>query len=165
VFEQLGYQSESGAWRNFYLVGAQELRHGFPGGRSFSNASPDLIAGMTTAMLLDYLAIRLNGPRAAAVALRIGLEVTAPDAATERLLLIVQNGVLRFTPSGDATPASTLRITHADLADLAYGVTTLDELLTKGKVEIDGDRSDLDGFLGLLDTFTAGFDVVTPNLR
>jgi alkyl sulfatase BDS1-like metallo-beta-lactamase superfamily hydrolase len=47
VFEQLGYQAESAAWRNFYLIGAQELRHGYPGGRPASRTSPALVAGMT----------------------------------------------------------------------------------------------------------------------
>ena len=28
ALEQLGYQAESGPWRNFYLTAAQELRHG-----------------------------------------------------------------------------------------------------------------------------------------
>lgn len=28
ALEQLGYQAESGPWRNFYLTGAQELRSG-----------------------------------------------------------------------------------------------------------------------------------------
>lgn len=28
--EQLGFQAESGPWRNFYLTGAQELRKGPP---------------------------------------------------------------------------------------------------------------------------------------
>jgi alkyl sulfatase BDS1-like metallo-beta-lactamase superfamily hydrolase len=28
ALEQLGYQSESGPWRNFYLTAAQELRNG-----------------------------------------------------------------------------------------------------------------------------------------
>ena len=28
TLEQLGYQSEAGTWRNLYLTGAQELRHG-----------------------------------------------------------------------------------------------------------------------------------------
>ena len=27
TYEQLGYQAENGTWRNFYLVGAMELRH------------------------------------------------------------------------------------------------------------------------------------------
>jgi hypothetical protein len=30
---------------------------------------------------------------------------------------------------------------------------------------VDGDRTDLDDMLGLLDTFTAAFGVVVPNLR
>jgi alkyl sulfatase BDS1-like metallo-beta-lactamase superfamily hydrolase len=28
ALEQLGYQAESGPWRNFYLTGAKELREG-----------------------------------------------------------------------------------------------------------------------------------------
>ncbi|HEY9120477.1 MAG TPA: alkyl sulfatase dimerization domain-containing protein [Marinobacter sp.] len=28
VYDQLGYQAESGPWRDFYLTGAYELRHG-----------------------------------------------------------------------------------------------------------------------------------------
>ena len=28
ALEQLGYQTESGPWRNFYLTGAQELHNG-----------------------------------------------------------------------------------------------------------------------------------------
>ena len=28
VYTQLGYRAEAGTWRNIYLTGAQELRHG-----------------------------------------------------------------------------------------------------------------------------------------
>ena len=35
TLEQLGYQSESGPWRNFYLCGALELRQGLPKGAAF----------------------------------------------------------------------------------------------------------------------------------
>ncbi|MDZ7686677.1 MAG: alkyl sulfatase dimerization domain-containing protein [Gammaproteobacteria bacterium] len=38
--EQLGYQSESGPWRNFFLSGALELRHGLPAGSAFGRARP-----------------------------------------------------------------------------------------------------------------------------
>ncbi len=30
VYDQLGYQAESAPWRDFYLTGAYELRHGSP---------------------------------------------------------------------------------------------------------------------------------------
>ena len=41
----------------------------------------------------------------------------------------------------------------------------LAELLAKDVASVDGDRTDLDDMLGLLDTFTAAFGVVVPNLR
>ena len=31
AYEQMGYQAESGLWRNFYLTGAKELREGVDG--------------------------------------------------------------------------------------------------------------------------------------
>lgn len=168
VFEQLGYRSEAAPWRNFYLVGAQELRHGTPSGRPAGGASPDLVAGMTPEMILDYLAIRLNGPRAAAARLFLELVISGdrPGQAEDRYLLIVENGILRYArPPFTETPTGTLRIRHAALADLAYGAATLDELLAKDTARVDGDRTDLDTLLGLLDTFTGAFEVVVPNLR
>ncbi|EWF66012.1 beta-lactamase domain-containing protein [Klebsiella michiganensis] len=41
ALEQLGYQAESGPWRNFYLTGAQELRNGVVKGPTPNTASPD----------------------------------------------------------------------------------------------------------------------------
>ncbi|POX49470.1 alkyl/aryl-sulfatase [Streptomyces sp. Ru72] len=169
VFEQLGYRSEAAPWRNFYLVGAQELRHGAPAGQPSGGAGPDLVAGMTTEMVLDYMAIRLNGPNAAKTRLRIGLDITSDrldDTTKDRLLLIVENGILRHTqPPFPTEPTGTLRITHAALADLAYGTTPLGQLLADEAAAVDGDRTDIEALLGLLDTFTGTFDVVTPNLR
>ena len=42
ALEQLGYQSESGPWRNFYLTAAQELRHGVRQLPTPNTASPDI---------------------------------------------------------------------------------------------------------------------------
>ena len=42
ALEQLGYQAESGPWRNFYLTAAQELRHGVRQLPTPSTASPDI---------------------------------------------------------------------------------------------------------------------------
>ncbi len=61
ALEQLGYQAESGTWRNVYLSGALELR----GGNADSNAnrtknSGDMLPNMTATMLFDYMGIILN---------------------------------------------------------------------------------------------------------
>ena len=47
ALEQLGYQSESGPWRNFYLTGAKELRDGVQQLPTPNTASPDTVRAMT----------------------------------------------------------------------------------------------------------------------
>ena len=64
TYEQLGYQAESGPWRGVYLQGAYELRNGVPSAGGINTASPDTIKAMPPEMLFDYLAVRLNGPKA-----------------------------------------------------------------------------------------------------
>src|SRR3954447_3573001 len=69
VLEQLGYRAESGPWRDFYLTGAQELRHGAPHLGGSLASSVDVLRAMTTEMLVDLMAVRLDGARAAALVL------------------------------------------------------------------------------------------------
>ena len=58
ALEQLGYQAESGAWRNAYLMGAAELRRGNLSKLARSaNGLTATMGEMTIAMLLDYIAI------------------------------------------------------------------------------------------------------------
>ena len=40
LLEQMGYQSESGPWRDFYLTGAQELRNPIPASPAPRQAAP-----------------------------------------------------------------------------------------------------------------------------
>ena len=47
ALEQLGYQAESGPWRNFYLTGAKELREGVAQLPTPNTASPDTIRAMS----------------------------------------------------------------------------------------------------------------------
>src|ERR1051325_1670893 len=56
ALEQLGYQSESGPWRNFYLTGAKELREGIRKSAVSPANSPDVIDAMPVDLLLDYAA-------------------------------------------------------------------------------------------------------------
>ena len=64
VLDQLGYQTENGVWRNFYLTGAQELRAGVLDLGGGLTVNPDTLAAMPVSMLVDYLAVRVDGPAA-----------------------------------------------------------------------------------------------------
>ena len=61
----MGYQAESGPWRNFYLTGAKELREGVKQLPAPNTASPDTVRAMSLDLFFDYLGVRLNGPKAA----------------------------------------------------------------------------------------------------
>ena len=105
ALEQLGYGAENATWRNFFLIGAKELREGISGTPT-ATAPPDVVARLTVSQLLDAMAIRLDGPRAWGTRLRIDWVVTDPD---EQHAIDVRNGVLshrpgRHDPAADATP-------------------------------------------------------------
>ena len=60
ALEQLGYQAESGVWRNVYLMGALELRNGVPAASGVSTTSADVIKAVPLGLFFDYLAVRLD---------------------------------------------------------------------------------------------------------
>ncbi|MFB3107424.1 MAG: alkyl sulfatase C-terminal domain-containing protein, partial [Pseudomonadales bacterium] len=53
-------------------------------------------------------------------------------------------------------------LTRSSLNDIILGVASLDDKIESGEVRIDGSRSSLDDFVGLLDSFELWFNIVTP---
>ncbi|MBD0670921.1 MBL fold metallo-hydrolase [Streptomyces sp. CBMA156] len=170
VLEQLGYQAESGPWRNFYLAAANELRTRPTGGTPVPLPSPQVItepvlAAMQLDMLFDYLGIRLNGPAAATSPLTLGFAVTGglpgdPADCTVRL----RNGVLVYTPDPAPDDAdATYGITRSGLNRLAIADATPDELVASGDLTVvSGTIGPLNTFNGLLETFDYWFGLTTP---
>ncbi|MGW4483286.1 alkyl/aryl-sulfatase [Amycolatopsis sp. NPDC004368] len=152
VYQRLGYGAENPTWRNFYLTGALELRKGI--------APPplDVGSGMTAALtveqLFDSLAIRVDGPRAAAEALTIEWHFT--DLATT-IRTTLSNGALIQTanPTSAASVDLTLTLTKEQLLGLLSGgaLTGVDHA---------GDPAVLGRLLALLDADDPGFAIVTP---
>jgi alkyl sulfatase BDS1-like metallo-beta-lactamase superfamily hydrolase len=167
ALEQLGYQAESGPWRDFYLTGAQELRHGHPELGISSTAAPDTVAAMTTEMLLDYLGVRIDG--LAAAERRLAIDLTATDRG-ERWRVGIERGALhgiRLEGDPEGLPEADVAIEaeHAPLAQLLFSTTPVAELGTlveAGSLAVTGDRAALEAFLATLDSFTLMFPIVTP---
>ena len=65
ALEQMGYQAESATWRNAFLYGAQELRHGVFPLPARVGLGADTLAGLTSDMFFDMMAIRLDPAKAA----------------------------------------------------------------------------------------------------
>lgn len=160
AYEQLGYQSESASWRNFYLTGAMELRNGVKPAPAPAPQSPDTIQAMPLDMFLDYIGIRLNGDRAAGKTASFNLALTDTN---EHYVLGVENSALHY--SRDATSQNvdaTVTMTRADLNDIMMGKTNMQKLVMAGNVKIDGNSQKLGEFVGWLDTFDFWFNIVTP---
>lgn len=162
AMEQLGYQAESSTWRNAYLLGAKELRHGAPraprGGAG--SITPRVVAMMPISKFLDYLAIRINGPQAAGKLLHIDWTMT-DSGECHRLTL--SHGALNHAPGshGDIAQA-TIRISRAELTRLVMSGQPYVQALDEGEIQYTGDVDALRDLLSLLDTFYPMFSILEP---
>lgn len=157
---QMGYQAESGPWRNFYLSGAKELRDGVVEAATPSTGSADMVRALPLDIYLDYLAVRLNHPEAAGS--DIALNFVMPDVS-EEFEVTVTNGVMNYTIGSQEDEAdATVTLDRAVLDDINLGQTTMMDAIADGSVTVDGDQAKVDEFLGLLDTFEFWFNIVTP---
>lgn len=160
TYEQLGYQSESASWRNFYLTGAKELREGVKKLPASNPQSPDTIQAMPLPMFLDYLGIRLNSDRAAGQTASFNLVLTDTK---ENYVLGVENSALHYSPDTRSKSAdATVTMARADLNDIMMGKTNMQKLVMAGNAKIDGNSQKLGEFVSWLDTFDFWFNIVTP---
>ncbi len=147
AMEQMGYQAESGPWRDFYLTGAMEAREPRPaavGPRQGANAQLYSLRGDD---LLESLSVRLDGERAGAIELAFVLRFTDTG---ETFQLTVGNGVLRHATTTAEPPDVSL--TRRRLIELVLGQVEPDE----------ADPAPLASLLSLLDRFDFWFNIVTP---
>ncbi|MFE3636116.1 alkyl/aryl-sulfatase [Streptomyces cellostaticus] len=159
ALEQLGYGSENGTWRNFFLTGAHELRHGTVGTPTGS-AGPDLLAALTLDQLFDALAIRVDGPRAWDTAVTVRWDLTDAEPVTQRL----RNGVLTCTRArtADTEPDVTVALAETDLRDVLLGLVGPAELVRREGVRVTGDIGALTTLLSRLSEPDDDFAIVTP---
>jgi alkyl sulfatase BDS1-like metallo-beta-lactamase superfamily hydrolase len=158
--EQLGYQSEAGTWRGWYLSAAKDLREGVKQLPVLGFASPSTVAAMPLEMFFDYLSIRLDGPNAEGKTIRLNLDL--PDTK-QKYLLVVQYGVLQYHKDQQAKDAdANLTLDRATLNDIIGGKLKVEQGVTSGKIKLDGDPKKFEEFVGLLDTFDPWYQVVMP---
>ncbi|MFN9928535.1 MAG: alkyl/aryl-sulfatase [Phenylobacterium sp.] len=151
ALEQMGYQAESGPWRDFYLTGAQELRNPRPKADKPRQAAAGQLRTMPADNLLDSLSVRVDG--LAAGETDLAFTVVFADTG-ECFAMRLENAVLRHRP-GEGGPEA--RLTRDGLIDLVLGAKPPEE------VEVAGEGADqLHTLLGLLDRFDLWFEIAAP---
>ena len=160
VYDQLGYQAESAPWRDFYLTGAYELRHGSPEEGIEPAVMRDVLLNTPVALFFDSMAVRLNADDAQGKSMTI--KITFTDLQ-ESYLLTLQNSVLHNRLTSEDAPAdATLRVTRPLFIDLLIGRAGLKELLFSDDIGFAGSRLDLIGFFSMLDKPEGRFNIVAP---
>ena len=158
ALEQLGYQAESGPWRNFYLMGAKELREGVPDVPPI--VATGVLEALTIEQLFDTIGVRLNGEAVQGKAATINYRFT--DIGEDHVLGL-QNSTLHHIPGRLADDADvTVTLTKTVFTALMAQVTDFITEMEAGTVELDGAPDALLAIFGSLDQFTPAFAIVTP---
>jgi len=160
AYEQLGYQAESATWRNAYLLGAYELRHGTPPINARAPVSPDVVKALTVPLFFDYLGVRLNGPKAEGKRSIINWVFT--DIG-ERYVLNLENAALTYLADRQADDAhATVTLERPVVSQILMDQISLADARHKGLVRIDGDADTVVELFSLMDEFRLMFPVVEP---
>ena len=156
ALEQLGYQAESGTWRNSYLTGALELREGNQSELAkFAVGGINARLGMTIDMMLSYIDIGTDALAAQEDDLSFNLHVTDMDEQyfirRKDGVLLVYNGITSEEAEADVT------CTKRQFLGMMYG-----DADAAHAIEIEGDETILERLMAYMTPFPTTFNIVEP---
>jgi alkyl sulfatase BDS1-like metallo-beta-lactamase superfamily hydrolase len=157
AMEQLGYQSESATFRNAFLMGAQELRHGHP------NQNPAMRRGyldaMTVEQLMDTAAVRLKAEEVGGVDVTVNLRFTDVE---EDWKVVLSNRAMSSRPGHAVAADATVTLDRSVLIEFGSAELTADDAISSGRAAIDGDPAAFLAIFDHLDVFMSMFPIVEP---
>ena len=160
ALEQLGYAAESATWRNAYVLGALELRHGVPATVARAPVSPDIVRAMSLELFFDYLGVRLNGDKAEGRRIVINWVFSDLD---QRYVMNLENCALTcLADRRSDAPDATVTLERAALNRLVLREVAFADAVERGLARVDGNAAKVADFFALIDDFSLMFEVVEP---
>lgn len=159
ALEQMGYQAESATWRNAFLYGAMELRHGvlkLPA----RGPSADTLAGLSSDVLFDALSIRVDPAKTAGKSFIINWNFTDRD---ERLTMTLKHSTLTHREGQSSVANVSIVTTRATLDAIIMRKLAAPEAVASGALRFEGDVSCVVQLFGALDPPSDPmFEILTP---
>ena len=157
ALEQLGYQAESGTWRNAYLCAASELRKGTntdPATRAGANS--DAVEHMSPEMIFEFLGIVVDSSRISNLSFKAN--IILPEG---KYLLIVKNGVVLYEKDAEAEDADTIWTT--DRRGL-FSILQKNRAGIAAYVKQEGNENCIVGLADAVASFAGSrfFDIIEP---
>ncbi|WP_455586106.1 alkyl/aryl-sulfatase [Bacteroides sp.] len=160
TYTQLGYQAESGPWRNFYLTGATELLKEKKEQQSAKVVDIKSISALSTDMLFDFLAIQISGKLAGGKQATVNINFTD---SKENVHLILNNGALthRMGMTDNQSPLS-IELSKSDFIRLITRQAKPEELVQSGSLKIKGDIKQLGTIFAAMESSIPQFNIIEP---
>jgi alkyl sulfatase BDS1-like metallo-beta-lactamase superfamily hydrolase len=160
ALEQLGYQSEAATWRNAYLLGAAELRHGVGQPREGTASNPELLKGVSVDLAFDVMAVRLNAARAEGK--RIVVNWTFTDLKATHVLTLENSALTQRAGEAARDADLSLTLTRQAFNALTLRQKTFADLAQEGAISFTGNPLKLRELFDTLDQPPATFEIVEP---
>ena len=149
AFEQLGYQSESGTWRNAYLTAARELRYGSL--RIPASMGRQIAHAITIDQLFDMIGVRFNPKKFNHGPTRINWHFR--DLEEDHVLGIERATVHHDPNTSDYEADAEITTTRKVIALILGDQTTLDEVIESGALVVHSGEAIIKTFFGSLESF------------
>ncbi len=158
ALEQLGYQAESATFRNAFLTGAQELRHGHPEPRNAMRRG--FARALSVAQVFETMAVRLRAEDVGGLKSTINWHFTDLD---EHWVSGLQNRALHFRPGKVAdNPDASIELEREAFSIAVAEGADFASLIAQGVATVTGDHAAFGAIFDNLDTFQSGFAIVEP---
>lgn len=164
TYEQLGFQSEGGTWRNIYLSAADELRKP-RANADITTAGVGVLASVPTIDLFDALATRFNPAkmRGEPALLQFSFSDTRETITVDmrRSVMYPRKGEALDEGQGQGA-AAVLTIARSDFNRLLAQEVDVQSLLASGAATIEGNPMALLTLFQAFDRPDPQFDIVIP---
>jgi alkyl sulfatase BDS1-like metallo-beta-lactamase superfamily hydrolase len=158
ALEQLGYQAESATWRNAYLQGARELRHGVPKIPLMLNLRS--FEAMTAEQVFDIVGVRFDPSRFEGENGEINVHFR--DLEEQHVLGITSAAIHHLPQRRSAEAVLDLTLTRGMAANLLMFSTTPADAIASGEIAAEGRVDLLERLLAALDRPGMMWPVVEP---
>lgn len=153
ALEQLGYQAESGTWRNCYLTAALELREGNQSANAVKAKQSNVMRELDVDMLLDYIGINTDAKLAENDNLSLNLNII--DNGKKYFVKRKDGVLLYYKDYADDSAEATVSCTRLQLIEAVTGTGT-------DGIQIEGSADCLERLVKYMDTGNNVFNIVEP---
>ena len=160
AYRQMGYQAESGPWRDIYLSGAAELISGRVQNRAIKRSAKAFLQEVPLHEFMKALSVTLDAEKAEGEALKLNILFTERD---QNFVLTIRNSVMYYRETTfDKTADASIKITQKMFVGILVGQVDITEIITSDQLDIEGSALTLFRFFSLLGESNDDFNIVLP---